>query len=645
MSGEMVSFDVFDTIVSRITYEPTGIFSIVEKTINEDDLYASISKYIKRNYKSLRIEAEKNAVKYYSCKNQVSFDDIYYVFKSMTGCTSREIELLQKLEIEVEKKCSIPISENIRRIHELLAKGEKVVLISDMYLSGKAIKEILWLHDDIFDDLKIYSSADFDATKKSGNLYKIVKEKEKCPYDSWQHIGDNRFSDVLVPRQLGIKVDHWYKKINKASCFSFDNSEETATESIIGGLYNKNIIDMVYSPRSTAFWAAILLTGYVKWIIDISISKEISKLLFIARDGYILKKIADRIIEYKNYNLETEYVYSSRIAWNVTNEVDKKNLKEYISNILGESRYVAFIDIQATGKTFKTMAKHCGIDPYYFCYVMLKQGTTDNNKWFVYSSIKKYESYIEVLCRAPHGVTKGYEKINEVWEPILDRNYKVMDNPSYYYEYVDFLEKIVDELISYEKKFNFDLNLYRVKDSVINNIFGCPSREIVEFLGEIRHEKDNNEESKFAPLISAEEAKYYLSNIKDYNGAFFDFSVMRLPDNERSMIEYERKNGGYIQLQNYSFLNGKRIVLYGAGERGTRLYNELKKSETINIISWVDIDYLEKKKNGMDVVSLNDIKLLQYDYLIITIAADFEIIKDYLIECGIPQNKIISLNK
>ena len=43
--------------------------------------------------------------------------------------------------------------------------------------------------------------------------------------------------------------------------------------------------------------------------------KGIQKLFFIARDGYILKKIADILIEKYRYPIATVYLYGSRKAW------------------------------------------------------------------------------------------------------------------------------------------------------------------------------------------------------------------------------------------------------------------------------------------------------------------------------------------
>lgn len=52
---------------------------------------------------------------------------------------------------------------------------------------------------------------------------------------------------------------------------------------------------------------------------------------------------------------------------------------------------------------------------------------------------------------------------------------------------------------------------------------------------------------------------------------------------------------------------GMKIILYGAGTYGQRLYNFCKRTNFCEIVTWVDRNYLALKKMGLDVVSPSEI--------------------------------------
>lgn len=60
-----------------------------------------------------------------------------------------------------------------------------------------------------------------------------------------------------------------------------------------------------------------ILIPYVDWILSECRKKQINKLFFIARDGYVLKLIADYLIKRNNDAIQTSYIYGSRRVWRV----------------------------------------------------------------------------------------------------------------------------------------------------------------------------------------------------------------------------------------------------------------------------------------------------------------------------------------
>lgn len=93
-----------------------------------------------------------------------------------------------------------------------------------------------------------------------------------------------------------------YRKLLSACPSLIDAAEKTAE--------NEN--DAL--AQVTAYVTAPVLFCYVNYILD-SVKKEnISKIYFLSRDGYILKKIADIIIKSRKLDIDTAYLYVSRYS-------------------------------------------------------------------------------------------------------------------------------------------------------------------------------------------------------------------------------------------------------------------------------------------------------------------------------------------
>jgi len=125
-------------------------------------------------------------------------------------------------------------------------------------------------------------------------------------------------ADVEIPKLLGINATHY--KANRLLSWEkalLENKEDNSDLQLLLGI-SKNIKNN--REKSIAYqvgygYSAQILLPYVLWILNESRKKGIQKLIFIARDGYILKKIADILIETYQVPITTEYLFGSRKAW------------------------------------------------------------------------------------------------------------------------------------------------------------------------------------------------------------------------------------------------------------------------------------------------------------------------------------------
>lgn len=303
----LFSYDIFDTIIFRNVPKSTDVFILVEDQLEETWNTSSFGSFA---------DMRKNTEFWLRriSKKEISIEDIYKCIQKKTLLSDESIRKLQMIELGKEKECSLFNAPILQEIKQRIAKDEHVVLISDMYWHEQQIRKWLSEMDAVFRDIPIYISCDYGVTKASGDLYRCVKEKERANYDAWIHTGDNHKSDGTAARKLGIQsvltkggrkydfekdIDIREDSIRKTYCVITD----TITYS------NGEAYDLGASV------SAPMVYQYIKWVIGEAITKNINTLYFVLRDGYILKKAADIIIQQKRLNIKTAYIFGSRVAW------------------------------------------------------------------------------------------------------------------------------------------------------------------------------------------------------------------------------------------------------------------------------------------------------------------------------------------
>ncbi len=331
---KLYSFDIFDTLVTRTTAVPTGVFSVMQTAL-KNERYKEIPQYIKDNFCKIRIESEKfaryeNSLKGYE---EVTFDEIYESIRKNYHLEQGMISQLKKLEIDTELKCLKPIHENINKIKKLVSENKKVILVSDIYHDKDTIRRFLTQFDAVFKTIPMFLSSEYRVGKYSGNLYSKVRELENVNPWEWHHLGDNQHSDVEMARSRGISAEHYdyyglygyeYKCVQ-------ENSEDPFVQLTIGTARNARLFKCHTEKEFFgASFGAVLLYPYISWLFYQAKKQNIKRLYFIARDGYVLKKMFDQLNKKYHTNIKTFYIYGSRVAWRIPSITKDEGTFDYI---------------------------------------------------------------------------------------------------------------------------------------------------------------------------------------------------------------------------------------------------------------------------------------------------------------------------
>ncbi|MEI8665372.1 hypothetical protein P4S81_11620 [Pseudoalteromonas sp. B28] len=137
-NSEIVSFDIFDTVILRKVFEPADIFTIVENLYNDEHKKLDI------DFKSIRGNAEAEATKILAELNgtqSIGLDEIYAHIQKTQDLDSKTINTLKALEIEIELKFCVK-NEYMHSFYQYcIDNSKKVIFTSDMYLPEYVIKK------------------------------------------------------------------------------------------------------------------------------------------------------------------------------------------------------------------------------------------------------------------------------------------------------------------------------------------------------------------------------------------------------------------------------------------------------------------------------------------------------------------------
>lgn len=340
----LYSFDIFDTLISRKGLDPNSIFYSMREKMRADRDMCFDSTFIeqfpqKRHHTEfgLREYMNKSMEQRYTIKREITLEQIYREIQIIEELTDEQTKYLIDLECKTELDAVVPLPEQIERVKELLAAGEKVVLISDMYLPKDVILKMLEKADPALTQPELFLSNEYGVLKTDRLLFFEVYRSFKPFYyfSKWIHTGDNLNADQTQPRRMFIET----RPVKKPEF----NSTESDMAAKIGSYDSFKVAAMQARMREKYDFArsefvidfvAPLMVSYIDWAVRDAIKNGFKKLYFVSRDGHPLKRIADALIEANGWDIETKYIYASRRVWRVPSYIDKVD-DEFFANFGG----------------------------------------------------------------------------------------------------------------------------------------------------------------------------------------------------------------------------------------------------------------------------------------------------------------------
>lgn len=308
---DVVSFDIFDTLLKRNVKKPTDVFRYIEKKYNKEGFFIE------------RIEAEKKARA--NKKTEVTLNDIY---EELPYDFSKE-ELEAEAELLTQNDWIIPV-------YKKAVQSKVVIIISDMYLPEEFIIQML-KREKIEGYKKLYLSSTVGKTKRSGELFDFVLEE--IGYDKKiVHIGDSIKADYEVPKMKGISAIHIPTNVVK-KCFQLKSNGIDCN--ILNAFLNNT--SPIYQNKYYRFGYekfGMFLWGFSKWLHDSIKDVGIDNVYFFSRDGLIMKQAFDAMYS----DVKTHYLEVSRRALRVPILWMNYEL-EHVINMISPSKLISLTTI------------------------------------------------------------------------------------------------------------------------------------------------------------------------------------------------------------------------------------------------------------------------------------------------------------
>ncbi len=510
--SEVVSFDIFDTLLMRLY---GGRENLLYYVAMENNLPPN-------EFVDSRMKAELMCT-----VDNPSLRDIYLKMVQKGDLPQERIEGILQSEIDFEKD-NLSIRHDVYELYAYAKNiGKTICLVSDMYLSKTDIKEILDLNNISGYDHLLVSSE--EGTGKRQNLFELMKQKSNKRYYCASMHGIKNYV-VYNPGN--------FIEVNKIILGAQSNEEKIIESLVLSKLLTKmsvssdgkiNFGQMSVYELGFCIIAPILI-GYMNWMLTVIKKGDFDKILFLARDGYLVCKMYEMYVHSlgEGSNMpQSSYFYFSRtagISLLSDNEVyhtyaksmayygekedllskrfinskeklkeQKENFYDYLNKQIKDSKNIAIIDFVSTGTCQMCIEELTGLSCTGLYFMRLAEDFIKKKSLNIYSycnvdkcdekimNLEKYYLLIETMIKSGEGTVEGYESHGM---PVL----KIDSRSERQIEYLNELQNGVIDFYRYFLKFTKNrignINL-KFTDSILGLVedidFNNSSSDFIKF--------------------------------------------------------------------------------------------------------------------------------------------------------------------
>lgn len=298
----VLSCDIFDTLIHRVLARPEDVFLAVGLRGETAGLITvSAADFAVHRQTAERVtRAAAEAAGF----DEVRIAEIYDFLAALGIVTSAE--RMARLEFETECDVCRPIAA----VQQELARIDpaRVVFASDTILPGKWLAELLD-RCGYGGGLRVFCSADLRLSKHTGRLFPAMAAALGVPPAEIMHIGDNDVSDVIRAKAAGFACEHLPAPRARAEDDPAPHPIVRLADSLARTRALTDDGDAADDGRWLGGMAAPLVIGFSLFVLQEARRRGITRLYFLARDGYLPMAIVARLLDLRGERADYSLIY------------------------------------------------------------------------------------------------------------------------------------------------------------------------------------------------------------------------------------------------------------------------------------------------------------------------------------------------
>ncbi|EPX77983.1 hypothetical protein Salmuc_03305 [Salipiger mucosus DSM 16094] len=303
-TADIISFDIFDTILESEVGEPSDLFTLIAPDIKERIAAAGHDPV---DFVALR-KSSRHLARHLANGEEVCLAERYEAMAGHQGWPGVLKDELLQVERDAEAAVLRPRWAGRELYDFARAIGKRVIFTSDTYFSAETIDR--FLSNAGYQPDAIYLSSDHGRLKATGNLFKVVLDAENTPAGSILHIGDNDKADIEKGRAAGLSVAHLPSKtaVHRDAPYyreAHARISDACVRSAVEGMTSTMLTAQPYTPGKgmtnghlNVLGYSILgpvFLGFANWILKAARDAGIKDIYFLARDGDIPMRCCEHL--------------------------------------------------------------------------------------------------------------------------------------------------------------------------------------------------------------------------------------------------------------------------------------------------------------------------------------------------------------
>lgn len=202
--NDVISFDIFDTLLVRPTWKPDDVFLTVQDYVNSILQPVDYIEFVDLRKNAEQIARNRNYE--HNKTYEVTYGDIYDVLGEIFPFSKEHLSQIYNYELCTEKKFLKPRLSALALLKYALCIKKVVILTSDMYFEQKELRYLLNNLGIDLSEIRLFISSEYKKSKYNGELFQIIKKQ----YENRLilHIGDNYEVDYCNAIKAGINAFH-----------------------------------------------------------------------------------------------------------------------------------------------------------------------------------------------------------------------------------------------------------------------------------------------------------------------------------------------------------------------------------------------------------------------------------------------------